>query len=157
MESIKTAFSDLGQPIKAKLRSTIESFFCDRGYATASHDVLITKVVTLSNSAFDQLKAHGATRKELCGFLYTKAVKIVLADTLSNNENDVSTRILLTIKEYKTDEERWKARIVVQGCMTPVHDHDGSRVASHRLRRGLRGTYVSSHTHYPRVSLWYAV
>lgn len=41
----------------------------------------------------------------------------MLADTVPKNANLVGTRIVSAIKEYQTEEEHWKTRIVVQGCM----------------------------------------
>lgn len=55
-----------------------------------------------------------------------KAVKVVLVDTVLKSANFVSTRIVLAIKEYKTEEEQWKARIVVQSCM----DRDSLHIVS---------------------------
>lgn len=46
-------------------------------------DVMITEIVTLTHPAFDQIKADGATNEEINGLLDMKAVKIVLADTVS--------------------------------------------------------------------------
>lgn len=62
-----------------------------------------------------------------------KAVNIVLADTVPKNAKVVGTRIVLAIKNYQTEEERLKSRIVVQGCMDRDSRDtvsDGGRVAS---------------------------
>lgn len=53
--------------------------------------------------------------------------------TVPKNANFVSKRIFLVIKEYKIEKERWKARIVVQGCMDRESRHilsDAGSIAS---------------------------
>lgn len=45
------------------------------------------------------------------------AVDVVLASSVPKHANVVGTRIVLSIKAFNTAEERWKARIVVQGCI----------------------------------------
>lgn len=109
--------SDLSEAVRARLSKTFRSYFVAQGQAAAVEDVLITKIVSSKQPSFDWLKAVGVIGEELNVLLDMNAVNIFLAETFPKNANVVGTRIDLEVKKYKTEEERWRARIVFQECM----------------------------------------
>lgn len=100
-----------------KVLDAVESFYVDKGHSCASDDDLITKIVTQSHPSFHILKADGVICEELDGLLDMNAVEIVLASSVPKHAKVVGTRSFIAIRDFETEEERWKSRFVVQGCM----------------------------------------
>lgn len=137
IHDLSVPYNDLREAVKVHLFSLVQFFFCSSGNTDAANDAFITDILTQKCPAFDRLKAEGAISEELGGILDVNAVKRVLADTVPQNAIVVGTRKFLSIKEYETEEELWKARILVLGCMDREFRHmasDADSVAPMSLR-----------------------
>jgi Reverse transcriptase (RNA-dependent DNA polymerase) len=91
-------------------------------------------------------KFDNAKRKEIQGLIDRGTWKVVTQDSVSNDANILGGRFVLSIKDEGTENEVWKARIVVQGYLdhlktSLVHDTATSRQHSSRLLVGLAASF----------------
>ena len=84
-------------------------------HSEGSFPVYVSEVVSPADPRADSRKFVEAKSKELSNLLQRGTFKIVLKEEVPQDCNVMSSRIVLTIKDKDTDEERYKARFVVRG------------------------------------------
>jgi hypothetical protein len=128
----------------------VQTYFSDlhsslQGFATNSYDNLITpniihitEILDTNDPRSHSIRMQEAKSKELIGLLERGTFKIILRSDLPPHPNLLTTRFVLAIKNSDTENEIYKARLVVRGFQDRmkgflVHEPNTVRVTSIRI------------------------
>lgn len=111
-EGYRFRFCDLSLEYQKKVSEMLTDLVDD---PELEESVYITEIIVPGHKRYDKEKVEEAIRTEIQGQIDQKAIEFVLANSIPEDANVIGTRIILAIKQFGTESELWKARMVMQG------------------------------------------